>query len=181
MRFRKLIQPALACWLCFAVAHAQPPGTKRLPPVPGKQTPGSYLPTALHLYIGGAILLNNYWVESRGETLIYTAEVLDPTTRSPKKVTKTITPSAHQWQQFWNAMDEVRLWHWRPEYDVPGLADGTYWQIDIAFAGRRITSHGHNNYPGAIDRQTGQGFAKNGPFDRYLKAVGALLGGEVFR
>jgi hypothetical protein len=181
MRVRESIRPALACWLCVVGAHAQAPATKRLAPVLGKQTPSSYLPTALHLYIGGAILLNNYWVESRGETLIYTAEVPDRTTNSAKKVTKTITPSARQWLLFWKAMDDVRVWQWQSDYDLPGLADGTYWQIDTAFAGRRITSRGHNNYPVAVDPETGQHFAKNGTFDRYLKAVEALLGGEVFR
>jgi hypothetical protein len=156
----------------------------RSPRVPDKQLPGSYLPRALNLYIGGAILLNNYSVTSSGDTLVYTAEVPDRATNSAKKTTKTIRPSASQWRQFWKEMDDIRVWQWRPEYDLPGVADGTFWSIDMAFAGRRARSRGHNNYPDALrelDLATGLGYAKGGRFDRYLTAVRALIGGETFR
>lgn len=158
------------------------------PPVPGKQLPGDDRPTRLMLYIGGGIFPPNYTMEFRGDSLVYHASEDDPKTHTIRERTRVITPTADQWRRFWKAMDEVDLWNWRPRYDNPLIADGTKWDLDVEYAGRRIASSGSNTYPGgaAPGPKPSQAPAAGPPgtskqFEAYLSAVRELLGGEPFR
>lgn len=176
----------LSLFLCVTI-HAEAQGQRRPQlPTPGKQSPGSYLPTRFTLSIGG-FLSPSYSVELRGESLLYRVRGIDPDTRSIRETSTVVTPSAAEWRRFWRAMDEVDLWRWRSEYANPGVADGTQWGIEIAFAGRRADSSGSNAYPGGLatfpvpSEPDSVLPEASEAFRTYLKAVEELLGGERFR
>src|SRR4051812_18342416 len=87
-----------------AVTWGQGPPPR--PAVPGKGLPGSDLPTQLRLFIGG-FSGPSYWVDFEGDALTYRARRFDPEANQFKEMIKRgIKSSAHQWAQFWRALDE---------------------------------------------------------------------------
>lgn len=167
----------------FVTALAPAQEARPCPPQPGKQLPTAYLPVVLKIHIGG-FFGPSYWVELRGESLVYRVRDIDPKTNAVRLTSKVITPSASQWRRFWRAMDEVGLWRWRAHYANPGVFDGTQWRVEVVFAGRRAQASGSNAYPGeaarppissSVDTETSR------TFNTYLRAVEDLLGGERFR
>jgi len=94
--------------------------------------------------------------------------------------TETIPVTDEQWGTFRAAIDSLDVWRWEREYLNPGVCDGTQWGVDIAYADKRIRSHGDNNYP------TGDATGSGGPketeiFDRFIRAVQFLVGGRDFQ
>lgn len=162
------------------------PGTADSPPdSPGKQLPSAYLPTSLKLFIGGRIFPPNYWIELQGDSLTYRAQTYDDPGKSLKETSRIVKPTPDQWRQFWKAMGEIGVWGWKSDYDLPGVADGTFWAAELSRGRQTIKSRGQNNYPGAI-RQVLPGsdipLIEQGPtFKKYLSAVETLLGGAPFQ
>ena len=168
------------CALASLAAPApRAPVLKSPPPPPGKQLPTAFAPTKLVLSIGGAIFPPNYSITLDGDTLTYRVQDLDPKTQKVVVTSQAITPSAEQWGEFWKAMDEVGLWRWRPVYEAPHTFDGTHWSVEAAHGGHSVRSRGRILFPG---QETTANRPDCGPvFEKYLAAVGKLLGGKTFR
>jgi hypothetical protein len=163
------------CVMTQAGALERSPELPRLK-APGKQLPSGSTPNRLHLYIGG-FLGAAYWVDLQGDTLTHRVRRYDSEAKGMRETVKEhIRPSAAQRSQFWKALEEARLWQWRPHYPPPpNLADGTQWSVDMEWAGRRIRSTGDKNFPGGSSVPPGSGL-----FEKYLAGVRALLSGEHF-
>lgn len=90
-----------------------------------------------------------------------------------------ITPSAQQWKDFRTALDDVGVWNWLGEYPNPGVYDGSYWELKISYADRKLMSIGDNNYPTAGGAPSGAPEYTRS-FRRLIKAVKALIGKRKF-
>ncbi|MEP6821037.1 MAG: hypothetical protein ABI946_01670 [Chthoniobacterales bacterium] len=117
----------------------------------------------------------SYQVQLQSGALVYTVSGRG---RSNEK-SSTINPTPAQWREFRQALDGLRVWHWRESYPTNGVTDGTQWSLDIAFEDRSIKTQGSNNYP---DRD-GKPNDKPEPtdsFKHYLDAIKKLAGGKPF-
>lgn len=123
------------------------------------------VPTTFRISIGG-FGGPNYEVRFVNGRLRYQANF------SPTPV--MISPTAEEWTQFWDRVEQCDLWHWAPRYDDPDILDGTQWELDIQLGRRRVTSFGSNAYPG------GEGVGRSEPFQLFLRAVRKLIGGRRF-
>jgi hypothetical protein len=179
-----MIVPVVLCIATPAGGQDRRPTT---PPAPNKQLPGAYLPSRFTIYIGGGIFPPNYTVELRGRSLVYHSQERDPKTDAARERTRIVTPTADQWRRFWRTMDQIKLWDWLAEYPNPLVADGTHWDLDIAFGDRRIKSSGSNAYPGGtnkppdLSRPETLAPGTTRVFETYLNAVKVLVDGEPFR
>ena len=94
--------------------------------------------------------------------------------------TETISVTGEQWGTFRVALDSLDIWHWEREYPNPGICDGTHWDVGIAYADRRIRSHGDNNYPAGDATESGEP-EETDVFNRFIRAVQFLVGGRDFQ
>ena len=94
--------------------------------------------------------------------------------------THTIPVTDEQWATFRATLDSLDVWEWKREYLDPGVCDGTHWEIDIAYADRKIRSCGNNNYP-TRDGTENNDPEETGPFTRFCKAVQLVTGGRDFQ
>ncbi len=120
----------------------------------------SVVPKTFSAYIGG----NNgptYLIELHDGTLTYTSGP-----RGDPNHTK-ITPTAAQWREFRQTLDELDIWRWNPAYPNKPVEDGTQWQINLEYTDHALKAEGSNN------------FLKQ--FDRYPAAVQKVLGGKDFK
>ena len=120
----------------------------------------SFVPKTFSAYVGG---FNGptYLVELHDGVLTYTSGPRNEPNHAK------ITPTAAQWQEFRQTLDELDIWRWRPDYSNNAIKDGTQWRLDFAYSDRTLKLKGSNEYP------------KH--FDRYLAAVQKLLGGKTFK
>ena len=59
-----------------------------------------------------------------------------------------ITPSAKDWEQFWEVIDTINVWGWEKEYYTDDILDGTQWELTIKRPGKRKRRiFGSNAYP----------------------------------
>lgn len=134
----------------------------------------SPLPARFTARIGG-FLGASYGVELRDGALLYTSS--ESGRRNQKHA--TLTPTAAQWRDFRQTLDDLKVWQWRADYPRQGTVDGTQWMLDIAYADRSLTAHGDNNYPDAAGKPNGSPDSTE-PFNRYLAAIKKLIGGKSF-
>src|SRR4051812_47080032 len=157
---------AKVCFLgLFGVVAAFLPGAE--PPSPG--------PQRFSAHIGG-FLGGSYSVELHGDTLSFTSYSRGHS--DPKH--KTITPTAAQWREFRQTLDDLKVWQWRAEYPNHGTLDGTQWALDIAYADRALHTQGDNNYPDESGKPNGDSNSTK-VFNRYLAALQRLLGDTTFQ
>jgi hypothetical protein len=92
--------------------------------------------------------------------------LFNPRTFTSWKGTKrrTIPIPSERWIAFHQSLDQARIWNWKSKYVDPNVADGTVWDIEIAWGDRTIKSRGSNAYPDSKQ------------FEIYRKAVEELLG-----
>lgn len=74
-----------------------------------------------------------------------------------------IRPTHEQWQMFYQALDENKVWHWQEDYGSQGH-DGTMWNVKLRTKDKTLSSRGHNLYPPTIE------------FNAFLKAISDLTG-----
>src|SRR5947209_18363800 len=79
----------------------------------------SSLPKRFSAHIGG-FLGASYGLELKDGTLTYTNSARAGS--RPKE--KTITPTAAQWREFHQALDDLNVWQWRSEYSTHGFVEG---------------------------------------------------------
>jgi hypothetical protein len=83
-----------------------------------------------------------------------------------KNLQAEIIPSAEQWHEFRQTLDELNVWRWRSNY-ASHIVDGKYWSVDIVYSDRTLRAEGSSNFPKA--------------FEDYLAAMEKLLGGRDFK
>ena len=134
----------------------------------------SQAPTRFTARIGG-FLGASYSVELRDGALLYTSS--ERGLRNQKHA--TLTPTAAQWRDFRQTLDDLKIWRWRADYPRQGTVDGTQWMLDIAYADHALTARGDNNYPDAAGKPNGRPETIEA-FNRYLAAIKKLIGGKSF-
>ncbi len=135
----------------------------------------SAVPTQFRAHIGG-FLGGDYVVDLREGVLTYSARARE---RGTAPHAERISPTPAQWLEFRRALDELKVWQWKGDYENPTVRDGTQWSIEIAYADRLLVSMGSNNFPDSTGRPNGKPQTTEA-FKRYLAAVTRLLGGCAF-
>lgn len=119
-----------------------------------------------------------------GHSLVWDGEALirydGPHFFGEAKITKTVTPSAEQWRTFWEKMEEVRVWEWRPRYYTKAY-DGVSWGLVLEHGGRKVRSSGSNGYPSDGDVTATAGLGGSEVFKKFREAVNGLLEKETSR
>lgn len=142
-------------------------------PVIGADEP-SQVPTRFTARIGG-FLGASYSIELHDGALFYTFS--ERGQRNQQHA--TLTPTAAQWREFRQTLDDLKIWQWRADYPRQGTVDGTQWMLDIAYADHALTARGDNNYPDASGKPNGKPEPSE-TFHRYLAAIRKLIGGKSF-
>ena len=87
----------------------------------------------------------------------------------PDEVLKETTPLPKDWEEFWHAVDELKVWNWDKEYFNKHIMDGTQWELKIKRQGkRRRKIFGSNAYP-----------KPNGTFTSFIKALNRLSNSKI--
>ena len=133
----------------------------------------SSMPKRLSAYIGG--FMGGYQVELRNGSL--TCTTFGGGTSKPKRA--TVTPTAMQWREFRQTLDDLNVWQWRADYPNDRTIDGWQWTLNVGYADRTIKTRGDNNYPDSVGKPNGEPEPTKA-FDRYLEAVRKLTGGMPF-
>jgi hypothetical protein len=134
----------------------------------------SQVPTRFTARIGG-FLGASYSVEFHDGALLYTSSERG----QRKQQHATLTPTAAQWRDFRQTLDDLKVWQWRTDYPRQGTVDGTQWMLDMGYADRSLTARGDNNYPDATGKPNGRPEPTEA-FNRYLAAIKKLIGGKSF-
>jgi len=134
----------------------------------------SQVPTRFTARIGG-FLGASYSVELHDGALLYTSS--ERGQRNQQHA--TLTPTAAQWREFRQTLDDLKVWQWRADYPRQGVVDGTQWMLDIAYADRSLIARGDNNYPDATGKPNGSPNSTEA-FNCYLAAIKKLIGGKSF-
>lgn len=134
----------------------------------------SEVPKRFTARIGG-FLGSSYNVELHDGALLYTSS--ERGQRNQKHA--TLTPTAAQWREFRQTLDDLKVWRWRADYPRQGTVDGTQWMLEIAYTDRSLTAHGDNNYPDTSGKPNGRPEPTEA-FNRYLAAIKKLIGGKSF-
>ena len=71
-----------------------------------------------------------------------------------------------KWEEFWRAMDAIRVWEWEERYDDAEEVTATVWSVALWRNGRQLDASGRNRFPPS--------------FDRFCSAVSNLLDGQSF-
>ena len=78
-------------------------------------------------------------------------------------------PSTKDWEEFWNAVDTLKVWSWKKDYYDEGVDDGTQWGLRIKKQGKRGRKiFGSNAYP-----------KPKGTFNSFIKALNKLSKSEI--
>jgi len=92
----------------------------------------------------------------------------------PRK--EKITPSAEDWDIFWQTCTKTGVWSWEPVYNAPQLADEKHveWSLTIQLGDRQVTAAGKNCLPCGDGIRLDKDCPK--PFAMLLKGLRALAG-----
>jgi len=78
-------------------------------------------------------------------------------------------PSTTDWEEFWQAIDALKVWSWKKDYYDKGIDDGTQWGLRIKKQGKRGRKiFGSNAYP-----------EPKGTFNSFIKALNKLSKSEI--
>ena len=77
--------------------------------------------------------------------------------------------STNDWEEFWKAIDALKVWGWKKEYYNEDIKDGTQWNLRIKKKGKRGRKiFGSNGYP-----------EPKGTFDSFIKALNNLSKSKI--
>ena len=78
-------------------------------------------------------------------------------------------PSIKDWEEFWQAVDALKVWSWKKDYYDEGVDDGLQWELKIKREGRRRRRiFGSNAYP-----------EPKGTFNSFIKALNKLSNSKI--
>ena len=84
-------------------------------------------------------------------------------------ILKSTEPSAKDWEQFFDVMDNLKVWSWKKDYNDEGMLDGTQWELIIKIKGKRGRKiYGSNSYP-----------EPKGIFKSFIKALNKLSKSKI--
>ena len=84
-------------------------------------------------------------------------------------ILKSIEPSAKEWGQFFDVMDNLKVWSWKKDYNDEGMLDGTQWELIIKIKGKRGRKiYGSNAYP-----------EPKGTFKSFIKSLNKLSKSKI--
>lgn len=84
-------------------------------------------------------------------------------------ILKSTVPSAKDWEQFFDVMDNLKVWSWKKDYNDEGMLDGTQWELIIKIKGKRGRKiYGSNAYP-----------EPKGTFKSFIKALNKLSKSKI--
>ena len=130
-------------------------------------------PLRLKIEVGGWHCVTKTLSLTKGK-LIY--EVMDFRKGQHAEI---VTPSDEQWKDFRSALDRIVVWNWLKDYSTPVVIDGSYWEIKIIYADKKIISSGFGNYPTADGSSSGpKEYTRT--YMQLIKAVRALIGKPRF-
>ncbi|MDH5730944.1 MAG: hypothetical protein OEZ58_18300 [Gammaproteobacteria bacterium] len=129
---------------------------------------GDILPKKLVFAIG-SYACRRETLQWDGEKLIYQASEHGDSSEQ-----KIIVPGGSEWQNFWIAVRNIGVWHWRGKYDEIYVCDGVEWEIELAVGDEKIKSEGCGSYP-----PNGADVASEA-FKQLLRALGELMNDQVF-
>lgn len=131
------------------------------------------IPKHFSASIGGA-MDGYYHLELHNGTLTY----IDPNRPATRKGRIAIRPTAKQWREFRQALDDLNIWQWQTHYRSRAV-DGTQWTLDISYDEKAIKTFGDNSYPDAAGKPNNKpGYTAT--FNRYLDAIKKLIDGRNF-
>jgi hypothetical protein len=125
-----------------------------------------YRPVAMSVMIGGAFGKSYEITYDERKLRYYSAKNF-----FELKATKAVVvePTEEQWQEFFDALEEQKVWKWKRRYENTAIADGTSWRAVISYPTRDprdVVSSGSNAYPPN--------------FKAFLAAVRKLIGERKF-
>ena len=78
-------------------------------------------------------------------------------------------PSDQDWEQFFDVMDNLKVWSWKKDYNDEGMLDGTQWELIIKIKGKRGRKiYGSNAYP-----------EPKGTFKSFIKSLNKLSKSKI--
>ena len=84
-------------------------------------------------------------------------------------ILKSNEPTTKEWEQFFNVMDNLKVWSWKKDYNDEGMLDGTQWELIIKIKGKRGRKiYGSNAYP-----------EPKGTFNSFIKALNKLSKSKI--
>ena len=87
----------------------------------------------------------------------------------PDKVFNVTAPSTTDWEEFWQAVDTLKVWGWKKDYYNEDIKDGTQWGLRIKKQGKRGRKiFGSNAYP-----------EHKGTFNSFIKALNKLSNSKI--
>ena len=87
----------------------------------------------------------------------------------PDKVLNETVPSTTDWEEFWQAVDALKVWSWKKDYYNEDVHDGTQWKLKIKKQGKRGRKiFGSNGYP-----------EPKGTFSSFIKALNKLSNSKI--
>tara|TARA_Y100000031_G_scaffold1749_1_gene2160 strand:+ start:450 stop:866 length:417 start_codon:yes stop_codon:yes gene_type:complete len=87
----------------------------------------------------------------------------------PNKMLSATTPSTKDWEEFWQAIDALKVWGWKKDYYNEDVDDGVQWELKIKREGRRRRRiFGSNAYP-----------EPKGTFNSFIKTLKKLSKSKI--
>ena len=84
-------------------------------------------------------------------------------------ILKSTEPSAKDWEQFFDVMDNLKVWSWKKDYNDEDMLDGTQWELIIKIKGKRGRKiYGSNAYP-----------EPKGTFKSFIEALNKLSKSKI--
>ena len=79
------------------------------------------------------------------------------------------TPSTKDWEEFWQAVDALKVWGWKKDYYNEDIHDGMQWKLRIKKQGKRGRKiFGSNAYP-----------EPKGTLNSFIKALNKLSNSKI--
>ena len=101
---------------------------------------------------------------SQTDRIIYRDNKVNHELFESNYIFKSTEPSAKDWEQFFDVMDNLKVWSWKKDYNDECMLDGTQWELIIKIKGKRGRKiYGSNAYP-----------EPKGTFNAFIKALNKL-------
>ena len=114
--------------------------------IPAAEAPRPLCPDRLHLSFTWLPGGGSERFDVRSCSLVYERE--SPRGEVEKQI---VVPTDSQWESFWVAMDDIRLWEWDAKYNNPYVLDGGAYSLSVCLDNREVKSRGSNAGPVIID------------------------------
>lgn len=86
-----------------------------------------------------------------------------------------VHPDKKAWVNFWQAMDQIRVWEWASDYSAY-VFDGTSWSLKLSYGNKTIETHGHMAFPDPNDLSKKVDIEQSPPFRKLINALNKLSG-----